>query len=156
MKARRGGALFMAPVVMIFFAMICGVVIGMAQTNVTYYSFFERRGILEQATQTFAEALAGSVKANAATWWPNSGKEQQGRGKCRMPAEEDLPGDFAMKFTYVISPDKNIYTLFVQGEYDHDPPRNDIIWGVSVDIDLTSSADVWSKIVRIRKEDKEE
>jgi hypothetical protein len=143
MRARRGSALPLALVVMLLFVILCGTVIGMAQMNVAYYSFFEHRGILEQATLTFAETLAESVKVNSEDWWPG-GDPSPGSGECAPPA---ALGAFPMKFTYVISPDKDVYSLFVQGEYSPSQP-NDAAWGVSVDISRTSSADVWSEIVR--------
>jgi hypothetical protein len=69
MNARRGGALILTIIVMLFFVTRCGAVIGVAQMNVAYYSFFEHRGLLKQATLTFAESLAEKVQENAATWW---------------------------------------------------------------------------------------
>ena len=146
MKARRGSILVVTLVVMFFFAILCGAVFGMAQMNVMYNSFFERRGVLEQATLTFAESLAEVVKTNAASWWPSGSTANLGSGEYIMPPIADEP---SMKFTYVISPDrKKTYKLFVRGEYA-DPGKENITWGVSVDISLASSADVWSKIVRM-------
>jgi hypothetical protein len=144
MRARRGSTLIVTLVVMFFFAILCGAVFGMAQMNVTYNAFFERRGVLEQATLTFAEGLAEVVKANAANWW-SSGNAALGSGEYIMPS---IAGSPPMQFTYVISPDRNkVYKLFVKGEYS-DPQAN-VAWGVSVDIRAASSTDVWSKIVRM-------
>jgi Tfp pilus assembly protein PilV len=146
MKARRGFTLIMTLIVMFFFAILCGAVFGMAQMNVTYNSFFERRGVLEQATLTFAESLAETVKDNAASWWSGADVSALGNGVYTVPP---IAGARPMKFTYVISPDKGrIYRLFVKGEYT-DSDAEDITWGVSVDISTVSSADAWSKIVRM-------
>ena len=146
MKARRGSILVVTLVVMFFFAILCGAVFGMAQMNVMYNSFFERRGVLEQATLTFAESLAEVVKANAASWLSGGSAANLGNGVYTMPP---IAGEPSMKFTYVISPDrKKTYKLFVRGEYA-DPGKENITWGVSVDVNLASSADVWSKIVRM-------
>jgi hypothetical protein len=142
MKARRGSTLFVTIAVMFFFAVLCGAVIGMAQMNVTYNSFFERRGVLEQATSTFAGALAKVVKEKKDEWWPSGIPAAKGEGVYTTPAGEELP---SMQFFYFISPDKLIYTLFVRGEYAAD---QNIVWGVSVDVSSTAT-DVWSKIVRI-------
>jgi hypothetical protein len=153
MKARRGsGALGTSLVVMLFFAVICATVIGLAHMDVEYYFFFERRGILEQATQAFAESLAKSIKANASTtWWPPGGSLAPGSGDYVI-SNEMTGGGNPIRFTYVISPDKtggnDVYKLFVKGEGEN--PDEEIAWGVSVDVYADpSSADVWSKVVRI-------
>jgi hypothetical protein len=130
---------------MFFLAILCGVVFGMARTNVAYYSFFERRGILEQATQSFAESLGKAIKAQAADWWTGA---ELGNGECVVPPIE--AGRPALRFTYVVSSDKNqLYKLFVKGKYDNSV--EDIGWGVSIDINAVSSADggVWSEIARM-------
>jgi hypothetical protein len=146
MRARRGSTLIVTLVVMFFFAILCGAVFGMAQMNVTYNVFFERRGVLEQATLTFAESLAEIVKANAASWW-SGGNAALGSGDCTVSS---IAGSPPMQFTYVISPDKNkVYKLFVKGEYAGPQANDNVVWGVSVDIRAASSADVWSKIVRM-------
>jgi hypothetical protein len=132
MNARRGGAL-LTIIAMMFFAILCTAVIGVAQMNVHYYSFFEHRGLLKQATLTFAESLAENVQENAATLFPDRSK----RGSGVYTGGGDLP----MRFTYVISPDNSAYTLFVKGEYKTSP-ANDIAWEVSVDVFMYSSNDV--------------
>ena len=146
METRRGSILIVTLVVMFFFAILCGAVFGMAQMNVSYNFFFERRGVLEQATLTFAESLAEVVKANAASWWSGGSAANPGNGEYTV---SPIAGEPSMKFSYVISPDKKkIYKLFVRGEYA-DPGKENIAWGVSVYISVTSSTDVWSKIVRM-------
>jgi hypothetical protein len=145
MTARRGSVLIMTVTLMIFFAILCGAVIGMAQMNVTYHSFFEHRGILEQATLTFAQSMTENIREKTAL-------RGLGSGDCAItPTAQD---DFLlpMKFTYVISPDQNsVYTLFVKGEYAS-PRPNDVAWGVSVDIDVSlPSADIWTTIVSYAK-----
>jgi hypothetical protein len=140
----------MAAAVMFFFAVLSGAVFGMAQMSAAYYSFFERRSVLEQATLTFAGSLAETVRDNAADWW--SGGSAPASGDYTVSVTADAP---AMRFTYVISPDGNkIYKLFVRGEYAgraySDPNAEPIACGVSVDISTAaSSADAWSKIVRM-------
>jgi hypothetical protein len=136
---------------MLFFAIVCVTVIGLARMNVNYYFFFERRGILEQATLTFAESLAKNVKANAEDWWNSGAIKTQGDGEYIVSG--DMTDGQPMRFTYVVSPDKDlIYKLFVRGE--RDDSKDDVAWGVWIDIDASSkditSADGWSKVVRIR------
>jgi hypothetical protein len=130
MTARRGGALILTIIVMMFFVVLCGAVIGVAQMNVNYHSFFEHRGLLKQATLTFAESLAENVKTIV---WSDKTK----RGSGTYAGGDDLP----MRFTYTVSPDRNTYALFVKGEYKTSQ-ANDIAWGVSVDIFVNSSNDV--------------
>jgi hypothetical protein len=132
---------------MFFLAVLCGIVFEMAQTNVAHYSFLERRGILEQATLSFAESLGKTLKANATAWWAGA-DTALGNGECVVsPAEAGVP---ALRFTYVVSPDKNqIYKLFVKGKYDN--AAEDVGWGVSIDISVVSSddVDIWSEITRM-------
>jgi hypothetical protein len=147
MKARNASVMITTLVVVIFFSIICVSVFGLAQMNVGYYSFFERRDIVEQATLTFAESLAESVRTNAAAWWPG-GSGGQGNGAYTL--SEEMSGGSPIQFNYVVSPDKiDVYKLFVKGEREDSGEK--IAWGVSVDIDAhSSSADVWSKTVRIQ------
>ncbi|MDR1649684.1 MAG: hypothetical protein LBR71_05430 [Synergistaceae bacterium] len=146
MTARRGSALIMTITLMIFFAILCGAVIGMAQMNVTYHSFFEHRGILKQATLTFAESMAENVREKADVWWPG-GSNALGSGDYVLtptPGQDDFL--LQMKFEYFISPDRNdVYMLVVSGEYTT-PRRNDVGWNVSVDIHEDPLDDIWTTI----------
>jgi hypothetical protein len=148
-KARRGSALAMTLTMMVFFAIVCVVVIGMAQTNVNYYFFFEHRGILKQATLSFAETLVESIRKNRDVWWSG---DSDALAHGSWLSEVDvfyLP----MRFNYFVSPDKNdIYTLVVSGEYVS-PRENYVAWGVSVDIDILSSGDrdIWEEIKQLWK-----
>jgi hypothetical protein len=147
MKKRNGSVLITTIVVVLFFSIICVAVLGLAQMNVVHYSFFERRGIVEQATLTFAESMAKSVRANSADWWP-AGSGEQGNGEYVISGE--MTGGSPIRFTYAVSPDESdVYKLFVKGEREDSDEK--IALGVSVDIDAnSSSADVWSKVVRIQ------
>ena len=148
LKRRRGVGvtLALALIVMLFLAILCAGVFGLANMNVGYDLYFERRSVLKQATLTFAEGMVSNVRANAASWWEDDAG--LGFGECT------VPGQRRMRFSYVVSHDTTkIYNLFVKGEYHPGGEDENFACGVSVDINLASaSADVWSDSVFIPKQ----
>ena len=149
MKRRRGvgATLGLALILMVFLALLCAAVFALSNMNVNYDLFFERRSVLKQATQTFAEGMVSNVRTNAESWWEDD--TGLGTGECIVP----IAGKSPMRFSYVISPDATkIYNLFVKGEYYPGGDDEDFACGVSVDINLASaSSDVWSDSVFLKK-----
>jgi hypothetical protein len=144
MRARRGALLPITLVVMLFFALICPIVLGMADMNVKYNSFFEPRSILEQATVSFTHVLFDEISAQqemvsgglSGAWL--SGGNAKWSGTCIISPDESPP----MAFTYTIDESgNNEYELFVKGEFTTLPR----IHPVGISVDITTSMDIWRR-----------
>ncbi|MDR3230969.1 MAG: hypothetical protein LBT65_05990 [Synergistaceae bacterium] len=153
-RPRRGGVLPVTIIVTLIFVVLCTAMFSLAQMNIGYDTFFERRSILEQATLSLAQTLADSLVENANTWWP-AGLNAEGTGELSVDSSS-LSGVPGMKFSYRVTPHgSRSYILFVRGEYAaaaSGTKQDKTVWGVSLDI-YPEAADVppvtWSKHVQL-------
>ena len=151
---RRGSTFPVAIVVMLLFMILCVGMLGLSRMDVSHVVFFERRNVLEQATLSLAETLAGEIANNGSVWWA-ADPAALGKGELNVDSGTG-PGIPKMKFTYEATcKGSNAYTLFVRGEYavKHSESLNDAIWGVSLDISSTSGKPLvrWSQPLQLEE-----